>query len=1052
MIELIAYGQKPNAANDAVGTMFTLDLSNAGAVSLTYEVSKGSDVMGRFSPFSQTFRLPFTNINSEFFGHYYDVNIVPTAVNSLQVANFNVHKKCVCEIRVDGVPIIKGTLQLKNVHNTSEEYEVAVFGQESNIFQELKDLKLIDLFINDAGAQDIDYDVPLQNDNISNSWTLTNDVTDGNVGAGVIIFPLADYGLAGEYNFLHYENYGSFPLGGLATDNFLQPYMFKPAIQVAHLFEKIIEQAGFSLVSNSFLTSDAWTKLYMTLANERESTATRGVLGLVAGKNDAANVHTFTTVGGETEILGLVPLNADSGVGINNNPPALFDEADNWSTTTYKFTAPATGTYFGQFNIRYDSTLFGNTGAQMGAAVFGSGSYAGLSQSSDGWQTIVNGVGTKQLNWELDLEQGDTLQCSISVRIFGSNPSSNVKIKSEGTYFTVYASDLNNGIAQMPQNMPDIQQADFVRDLCERFNLCIVADQDDVTLLNIQPWQDYIDAGTRKDWTHKLDTSKEFTITPTDAIRNKFIHFEDAEGDTLDNKKFHNVYEYTVGRYKQEVGHDFTSGTLSNSPIFAPFQVSQIPRVNNTDVSDYSNVLIHKGYGEDTNGPISSAKPKLFYYNGKKTIENGDYFKIGTESYTEYPLCLPFYNNGDPIASDSPLLLWEWQPTASFNHPTFGSTPSSQGYFARYWQQFLMGIYGDSARLVECFMMLSASDIFDFKFNDEINIENAPYRVLKISNYQPFSDVPCKVQLLKKVQAFPAIVLPQPDQECDLQVTGLLQNNTVVFTNPVDGTTSSGTEECCTENGYVWNGTQCLWATGPTGTGNGNVGGVSPVGPISTGKGNTVNIGGVHSVKLKSVQEIMPMPGAISTVGKNLINNLQATTKSYTLYATTYGSTGVDGSQNGLVDNSGTLIMPAGFSARIIVRALSVQTDNYSGTSGVGSFGSTLLQVFSFYAKNLDGTIVFSGSEQTDFQEGDADATGRVVSMRAVPGSGELADLDMGLGLRCQGPTGTVINWNLDVTATLMQITSNHTDRSNLLLLEDLGDILTEDNEPIEQE
>ena len=143
MIELLAYEQTPQAANDAVGKQNVLDVTNPGAISLSYEVGKGSDVLGRFSPFSQTFRLPFTNTNSVFFGHYYDINIDPTHILYTDAPSFNIHKKCYCEIRVDGVPIIQGSLQLKNVHIKSEEYEVIVFGMEANIFQDMKDRKLI---------------------------------------------------------------------------------------------------------------------------------------------------------------------------------------------------------------------------------------------------------------------------------------------------------------------------------------------------------------------------------------------------------------------------------------------------------------------------------------------------------------------------------------------------------------------------------------------------------------------------------------------------------------------------------------------------------------------------------------------------------------------------------------------------------------------------------------------------------------------------------------------------------------------------------------------
>ena len=1052
MIQLLAYEQKPAASNDAQGKQHVLDLANPGAISLTYEVGKGDQVLGRFSPFSQTFRLPFSNTNSAFFGNYFDVNIQPTAVNSLQVPRFNIHQKCYAEIRVDGVPIIRGSLQLKNVHNKTEEFEVAVFGMEANIFQEIKDKKLVDLFINAANAQDIDYDVSLSATNISNSWTLSNDVTEGSVGNGVIIFPLADYGLAGEYNFMHYEN-NQLGTGGLAEDNFLQPYMFKPAIQVAHLFEKIIEQAGYTLKTNSFLTSDAWTKLYMTLANQRESVATRGVLGLCVA-SDQATIHTFTTTGGAWEWLSPLPLNDDTGSGISNNPPALFDAADNWNTNTYQFTAPATGYYYGQLRINYTATYVGNYGGQIGYSVLGPNGGTVIAAGSDGMVGAHPGThDAPVLNFELFLEEGQTAYVSMHAVIYNSSGGQSIKINGAGTFLTIYASQLTNGIASMPQNMPDMQQVDFVKDLCERFNLCIVTDPEDTQVLQIQPWQDYIDAGTLKDWTDRLDTSKQFTITSTDSIRKKFFHFEDARGNTNDNAKFQEANDYVIGRYRDEVGLDFTTGTMKNRPQFAPYLVSPIPRANFSDISDYPNVIIHKGYGIDTNGPISNAKPKLFYYNGLKAIDAGHYFKIGTTTFTSYPLCLPFYNNGDNIASDSPLLLWDWEPMPSMNNPAFGSTPSSEGYFARYWQQFLTSIYSDEARLVDCFMMLTPDDIFNFQFNDEIRIKNTPYRVLKISNYQPFADVPSKVRLLKKLDAFKAQNIAQPDQECQLEVVGFQQNGTVVFQDPITGTQSSGTEVCCNEAHYYWNGTDCLWNTGHGGGGNGNNDGNNPNTSAFEGKSLVSTIGGVHALKNKQAKNFNPIIGEVSIRGTNFVNNTHSTQKNFVYYCTTYEATPANATPTGNDDKTGTLLLPPNFMARFVIRSLSIQSDNYSATSGTGSFGSTSFNVYTFIAKNINGTITTSGAEQTDFAQADADAGSRTVTVAAIKGSGITADQVYGVVIRCTGSANRVVTWHLDCSVTFIDISNPDQNTStNLLLLENLGFILAENSDNLEKE
>ncbi|MAK30306.1 hypothetical protein [Acinetobacter sp.] len=1055
MIELVAYEQKPAATNDTHGKQHVLDLSNPGAISLTYEVGRGDQVLGRFSPFSQTFRLPFSNINSAFFVNYFEVNVLPTAVNSAQVPRFNIHKKCYAEIRVDGVPIIRGSLQLKNVHNKTEEFEVAVFGMEANIFQDIKDKKLVDLFIN-GNVQDVDYDVALSANNISNSWTLSNDVTEGSVGNGVIIFPLADYGLAGEYNFLHYEN-NNIGTGGLAEDDFLQPYMFKPAIQVAHLFEKIINEAGYSLATNSFLTSDAWTKLYMTLANDRESVATRGALGLCVASDQAIIAQfTGTSPAGQTEAQYPLELNDDTGAGLSNNPPALFDVADNWSTSLFEFTAPATGTYYGELHINYSAFYYGNYGGQIGYSFTGPNGGAVIAAGNNGYVTASSAnpnTDAPVLSFEIFLEAGQKAQASVYGRIFGSSGGQYIRVNGAGTYLTIYASQLTNGIASMPQNMPDMQQVDFVRDLCERFNLCMVTDPDDPQVLNIQPWQDYLDDGTTKDWTDRLDTSKQFTITSTDSIRKKFIHFEDAEDETWQNANFIAGNDYVLGRYKDEIGQDFTNGTLENSPEFAPYFVSPIPRINQTDMSDYPNVIIHKGYGVDTNGPISNAKPKLFYYNGLKAIDGDHYFKIGTTSFTSYPLCLPFYNNGDNIASDSPLLLWQWESIPSMSNPAFGSTPSSEGYFARYWQQFLTSIYSQEARLVDCFMMLSPDDIFNFSFNDEIRIENTVYRVLKISNYQPFADVPSKVQLLKKLDAFKAQNIAEPDEECLLQIVGFQQNGNVLFQDPITGTQSSGTEKCCNEAHYYWDGTNCLWNTGPGGGGNGINDGNNPNTAAFNGKSLVTNLGGVHAFKNKQAKNFNPIAGEVSIRGTNIVNNANSTQKNFVYYCTTYEATPAFASPSVKNDRTGALLLPPQSMARFVIRALSIQNDNYSATSGTGSFGSTSFNVYTFIAKNINGTITTSGAEQTDFAQADADAGSRSVTVAALKGTGITADQPLGVVIQCTGSANRVVTWHLDCSVTFIDIYSPTINQSStLLLLENLGFILAENMSELQQE
>jgi len=1059
MIELIAYGQTPQAANDAVGDSYTLDVSNPGAISLTYQVGKGDDVMGRYSPFSQTFRLPFSNTNTVFFGHYYDINIDTQAVNNAQVPKYDIHRKAYCEIRMDGVPIIQGSLQLKKIYLKEEEFEVVVFGLEANLFQDISDLKLIDAFKDSSGNIVQSYDVFMSDANIKSSFDLTQDVTEGTEGAGIVMFPIIDYGHTEPYNFIHYRADAT-NLEGLALANYLQPYELKPSFNIKHLFEKIINEAGYSIdaTSSPFLDTDAFTKLFMTLGSDREALATRGVQGVLSGKNDATTIQTWTSAGtSDGDAATIVALNQDSGVGLGTpaNPSNFYDEGSHYSTTAYTFTAPDDGLYFGEITASFDSTnCITDYGATVKVWVSGGSWFTGVGIDNSVEQSLVGTSGgttvltSVNVPWGGPLVAGDTLSVYITANVSGTGGT--LKLMSEGTSFIVQASNLVNGYASIPYNMPDILQTDFIRDIVERFNLCVVCDPDNPMRLTIEPWQDYLDAGTHKDWTDRLDLSQSREITSTDTLKKEVIHYQDAEDSTNVNTKQQELLGHVIGEYKQEIGGDFVDGEIENKPIFAPFNVQKIPRIDDTSISDVNDFLIAREYSPGTEGPVSDASPKLFYHNGLKTLGGNKSYYIGDLNSTYYPLCLPFYNAGQQMEVDSPLLLWQFAAMPSFYGPVFGTEPSNQGYFARYYQQFLLSIYSDEARLFECSMMLTPSDIFGFRFNDEIQIENVSYRILKISNYQPFSGVPSKVQLLKKVEKVASLVLPDPTQECELNLTSYQSNGNVTFTNPLDGSTSSGTQICCEESGLYWNGSACLWNTGGGGGGGTKPTNGNPNLEWVQGKSYLTGVGGFNSIKKQGVQDTNPILGEHSIRGINVSSAAPSVAKEFVFYATSYSSVPVLATPDGNTLQSSSFSLPVGMMCRFVVRALSIQSD--SGTTS-GSFGSTSFKVWTYVAKNIAGVITTSGSEQVDFAQDDADIGTRTLNVTSAKGRDGFNPNDaFGVAITLTGTVDTVVAWHLDVSATFVDLSAHTAFNQDLILQENMGYLETEDGNFLEQD
>ena len=1053
MIELFGYSQTPQDPH-------ILNIENQGAVSLNYEVGKIGDLVGRSSPYSQTFTLPFTNGNNKFFRQFYNINVDTETSLTTDYLNFNPNIKTPCEIRVDGIPIISGSFQLLKCSLKKRVYEIVVLGTQSDFFNALGDKKLIDAFrVSSSSTALLDtYNVNITDANIIDSWDLSNDVTEGGVGDGVIIFPIIDYGFVGDYNFLYLED-DSMGYGGLVEPGFLQPQDLKPSIQLQTLFNLIIKEAGFTLSTNAFLTSDAWTKAYMTLGTDRESTAITTVHQSQVSDTTNATIQTWGS-GGETSgewVSLLFP--SQSGAGFANLPPSLYDSGDDWNVGG-EFIAPYTGEYSGVFYTSWD---IGPASIAQGATINlnvqtsviqggGPGFYQSIPQDFEGFDGAVSAIQTFAIPWSVNALQGNKIFFSARAVV---ESGFSVDLVASGTYVTIVSSNSLAGEADIPANMPDLSQKDFITDIVQRFNLAIIADTSSPTILSIMPWQDYIDLGTRKDWTQKLDLSQERTLSPTTKHKKQIINFSDLEDEDNRNVSNQETYGSVFGNYTQKITGDYLNGTLENKSVFSPFSVNPVPRQDDSSLTDAPTLLIHQGYAHGTGGPLASCKPKLFYHNGLK-YQNPKIYIGQTQSFY-YPLCLPYYNAGDQMAVDSPMLYWQFQTPGSWGGPIFGTTPSSEGYFKRHWQKFLTSYYDSSARTLDCSVYLTASDIHNFQFNDEIVIEDTAYRVLQISGFQPFSNVPTKVQLLKKINNIEALQVPEPSDLCNATPYAWFPSGIVGFQDNQTGATVVS-EDCCNTYHYNWVDTNCYWNYGGGGGGSGDpstgLGGWNPHGNPNDGTvgGTADNLGkaGFSSRKNKGVPNINPTFGEHSIRGNNIESQSNSVYKNFVYYATSEDTsariatpTGIEGTNSGIPIAYNTM-------ARLIIRALSVQTHVLSG--GTGSYGSSSFNVWTFMVKNVDGTITVNtdGKEQVDFRQTDADAGTRTIDVVSAVGKTGFAG-DRGINIKCTGPAASILSWHLDCAVTYVDF-GFPKELTKLILTEGGDFLITEGGDNLEQE
>ena len=445
--------------------------------------------------------------------------------------------------------------------------------------------------------------------------------------------------------------------------------------------------------------------------------------------------------------------------------------------------------------------------------------------------------------------------------LFGYNAGMyfNASIKNRELYTinqgqVAYGNGVENGTVIMAQNMPDITQSDFVKDLINRFNLVILNDPDNEQNLIIEPYQDYIASGSTKYWTDKLDVSKEQVLKSTNEIQSSILSFEDKKNDDYLNKGYFEQYQKVYGANTRENFNDFVDGEFKNFSIFSPFISQMLPSIvyGNINTSIYNPYAIASRYGINDSGeryPLDKQSPSIFYYGGTPKTVTGNSpvditptatansFHIISAGYGvsnvwtsyatdqtgatsgKFPICTQYnlddITNTAGITTSTKQLLWGWV-SPRFTSPywsanPFGTTVTQNGYFQEYWASFINEVYSDEARIMDCYLYLTADDIREFEsnaFKNTYYIKNTLWRILSIDGYLAGGNKSTKVKLLKVVEKL--------SYDCVASPSLFNLNGTITYVDPANpsGGAVTITNTCCEELNPDWTFVQTNESTG----------------------------------------------------------------------------------------------------------------------------------------------------------------------------------------------------------------------------------------------
>ena len=669
-----------------------IELYQNEPVNLSYQFSDLQEINASRSNFSQTFRVPLTGKNQDYFGAVNELGIIPT---------WNPKTKVKAELSYNTIPIMRGFAQVKNVYIQKGKYadvELVVFGETADLSRDVGDGMLTDVNLSA-------FNHSLTATNISLSW------------AGGLSSANIRYGIVDKWRNWTSETIWS-------TTNLLEHGDFTPYFRASKLFETILTEAGYTYDSTFFGSN--LDDLYLLLNRGNRSPIP------VDADQPAANVF-------QIGLSANVTKSSNSFESITNfvETAPFFDAGGNVASGAF---VPPYRAYY-TFVVYVKGVISQlNEGITMRLA----------SGASTFLATIIDNVQGGEFNSEtyaittapilLDSTDSVTLQYALTnsghtVEFTGTNA-----LGAGGTGFAVteITDPLSGQTVDIAGNMPEMKKIDFISGLQKMFNLVFIPDRNNSKHLYIEPLGDYLASGDKIDWTNKIDLSKDIQVEPTTDLQARTYEWTHSNGKDLVNDLVQKNASRTYGRYRvNDPENDFASGTKKIQTAFAPHVVSYIPG------TDYA---IHRMLADTVNEDktIKDPLPRLAFWNGGESGVVNYYNDANTAglSTTLYPM-LSQFSTSYPTVGDEDLSFGVERPFHRVQ-----ANPVNTLYY-KYWMPWVNELYSSDARIVTAYFRLTASEIATFKFSDKIFIKDTYFRILSLSNYDPTTENIVQVRLVK---------------------------------------------------------------------------------------------------------------------------------------------------------------------------------------------------------------------------------------------------------------------------------------------------------------
>jgi hypothetical protein len=730
-----------------------IDINDGISLALTYAIADIKEPEKRNTTFSKTAYAPGTQLNNKFFGQIWNVN---TSINSSGTINFNPsfnpNLKASAIITYNDVVQFTGIVQLLNINvddNYEIEYELAFLGELGNIFQVIENKTLAEV---DLSAYNHLYTAQVQKNSWDYAITKNGSSYPFTLGEGYV-YPLIDYGYNNgvDWNVKH---------------------LF-PAVYVKTIIDKIIGDAGFQYDS-TFFNTDLFKRLVIPFSGGSSLKLTDAQIENRTFRATSTGVTQINVIGSLTQTIAITD---DSTV-------PNFDGGGNYNTGTSQFTVLNSGTYTFRFKPKVSVTHFPSANTflngqnpqlgwfrirkQSGGLIVLGSVVVRLCETTavpntfsilNGGSTVTSGVTTLEQTGELSVNvfvnAGDVIYCeftNVSGQVYGNGANSasnyarvNVNV---GTLFAAQISDVNiqeGDLVELNSVLPaKFKQSEFLKSIIKCFNLFIQQDKLIPNKLLIEPRKDFYPNTPDyvRDWTDKLDNSKEIKIIPMGELNTKRFIFTYKKDEDYYNSQYFDEYQEVYGEKILDVENDFLKGEIKNEVIFSP-----TPLVDTLGIDR----IIPKIYDVDEQGTIKpkASNIRLLYYGGIKTTNN-PYNHIASSGTT----VLSTYGYAGHVDN----------PTAPIIDLSFGvpkevmyltESYTANNLFNVYWADYFNELIDKNSKIFVGYFNLNELDINGLDFKCSFYFENEYWRLNKIYDYNPATSETTKCEFVKLKTSIP---------------------------------------------------------------------------------------------------------------------------------------------------------------------------------------------------------------------------------------------------------------------------------------------------------